>query len=210
MRRKVDEENIDEAVSQAYRAWTATGIPSDIVALFSDPALEEPPSALSPDSAIFFHLVRALKLFSQQPPHTLPLTSTLPDMKSDTKSYIHLQTLYKQRADEEKQLFRSFIGQELAIEDEAVDEFVKNAHALRLLRGRQFGTLDTDQKALGGYYPQGPFILTSNSLRSPSLACLAQGSRHAPCLISPFCSRLCYFGETDRKGIHHAWTRGMG
>jgi amyloid beta precursor protein binding protein 1 len=60
-----------------------------------------------------------------------------------------LQTLYKQQADDEKRIFKSFIGQELAVDEEAVDEFVRNAHGLRLLRGKQFGSLDTDKDALG-------------------------------------------------------------
>ncbi|KIJ56458.1 hypothetical protein M422DRAFT_239673 [Sphaerobolus stellatus SS14] len=148
MRRKIDEENFDEAIAQAYRVWSATTIPSDIAALFNDPALQEPSYSLTPSSAIFFHLVRALKRFTEEPPHTLPLSSTLPDMKSDTKSYIHLQTLYKQQADEEKKKFKSFIGQELVVDDDTIDEFVKNAHALRLLRGKQLGALDTDKDAL--------------------------------------------------------------
>jgi len=152
MRRKIDEENFDEAIAQAYRAWTETPVPSDIASLFTDSAIQDTSSSHSPNSAVFFHLLSALKRFTEQPPYTLPLSSTLPDMKSDTKSYIHLQTLYKQQADEEKQLFKSLIGQELAIDDGTVDEFVKNAHGLRLLRGKRFGALDADKGALGGIY----------------------------------------------------------
>lgn len=149
MRRKIDEENFDEAFAQAYRAWTPTVVPSDITAIFDDDALQQPLTSLSTHSAIFFHLVAALKKFASEPPHTLPLTSTLPDMKADTNGYIHLQTLYKRQAEAEKARFRSLIGPELVVDDDTVDEFARNAHGLRLLRGKPFGALDKDQTALG-------------------------------------------------------------
>lgn len=149
MRRKIDEENFDEAFAQAYRAWTDTTVPSDISALFNDEVLQHPLTSLPPHSVVFFHLVAALKKFAAEPPHTLPLTSTLPDMKADTNGYIHLQTLYKQQAETEKARFKSLIGPELAVDDDTVDGFVKNAHGLRLLRGKPFGALDKDQAALG-------------------------------------------------------------
>ena len=37
--------------------------------------------------------------------HNIPLKSTLPDMKFDPGSYIHLQPLYKMQAEKEKQVF---------------------------------------------------------------------------------------------------------
>lgn len=145
MKVKIDEENFDEAEAQAYRCWTRTTVPSDIASLCQDPAL----ASLTPASPPFFHLLSALHKFTLQPPHTLPLTSTLPDMKADTNSYIHLQKLYKTRAEEEKAVFKSFLT--VPIDDALVDTFVKNAHALKLLRGRKWGALDGDPIALGAY-----------------------------------------------------------
>ncbi|KAJ7683019.1 hypothetical protein B0H17DRAFT_1205437 [Mycena rosella] len=101
MKIKFDEENFDEAEAQAYRCWTETRVPPDIAALFDDPQLR----ALSPASPPFFHLLDALRQFTLAPPHTLPLSSTLPDMKANTTSYIHLQKLYKARAEEDKAAF---------------------------------------------------------------------------------------------------------
>ncbi|KNZ79684.1 NEDD8-activating enzyme E1 regulatory subunit, partial [Termitomyces sp. J132] len=139
---KFDEENFDEAESQAYRCWSETGVPSDIAALFQDPQL----SSLSSDSPPFFHLLEALRKFTLEPPHTLPLTSTLPDMKANTDGYIHLQKLYKARADEEKARFKSYLT--VPIDDAMIDSFVKNAHALKVLRGKKWGALDTDPTLL--------------------------------------------------------------
>ena len=36
-----------------------------------------------------------------------------------------------------------------AVSDEEIDTFVKNAHHVRVLRGKQWGTLDKDREALG-------------------------------------------------------------
>jgi amyloid beta precursor protein binding protein 1 len=143
MKVKFDEENFDEAESQAYRCWTDTTVPSEIASLFQDTSL----SSLTPASPPFFHLLSALHKFTLQPPHTLPLTSTLPDMKANTNSYIHLQKLYKTRAEEEKAIFKSFLT--VPIDDALVDTFVKNAHGLKLLRGKKWGALDSDPAALG-------------------------------------------------------------
>ncbi|KAG6887884.1 hypothetical protein C0995_011964 [Termitomyces sp. Mi166 len=142
MKIKLDEENFDEAESQAYRCWTETGVPSDIAALFQDPQL----STLSPDSPPFFHLLEALRKFTLEPPHTLPLTSTLPDMKANTDRYIHLQKLYKARAEEEKARFKSYLT--VPIDDSMIDLFVKNAHALKVMRGKKWGALNANQALL--------------------------------------------------------------
>ena len=145
MKVKSDEENFDEADSQAYRCWTETTVPSDISVLFQDPAL----SSLTPASPLFFHLLFALQQFTLRPPYTLPLTSTLPDMKSDTTNYICLQNLYKTRAEEEKNIFKGLI--KIPVDDDMVDTFVKNAHGLKVMRGTKWGVLDTNKVALGEF-----------------------------------------------------------
>jgi NEDD8-activating enzyme E1 regulatory subunit len=143
MKVRNDEENFDEAESQAYRCWSETLVPSPILSLFSDPAL----SQLSPESPQFYHLLSALRQFARQPPYTLPLTSALPDMKSDTISYIHLQKLYKAKAEEDKKVFRGLVT--VPVDEQIVDLFVRNSHHLKLMRGRKWGSFDEDKNALG-------------------------------------------------------------
>ncbi|KIK26147.1 hypothetical protein PISMIDRAFT_676286, partial [Pisolithus microcarpus 441] len=136
---KLDEENFDEAEAQAYRCWTETTVPPEIASLFDDPAIS--PEALRESHSPFFHLLAALKEFTDQSEtHTLPLTSTLPDMKADTTNYIHLQKLYKTRADEEKHAFKSHLR--APVDDATIDLFVKNAHALCVIRGTRWDALD--------------------------------------------------------------------
>ena len=145
MKRQSDEENFEEAEAQAYRCWTPTGIPSEVAEVFNDQSVVK----LQPSSPPFCHLAAALHSYTEnQPPFTLPLSSTLPDMKSSTAFYIELQKLYKKRAEEEKEILKSYIRVP-GIKDDFIDLFVKNSHGIRLLRGEQWGKLDADPQVLG-------------------------------------------------------------
>ncbi|KAL5504879.1 hypothetical protein ACEPAH_7542 [Sanghuangporus vaninii] len=147
MKRKLDEENFDEAFAQAYRAWTETKVPFDIAQLFEDSALKN----LTPTSPPFFHLLAALRTFTEQPPYTLPLSANLPDMKADTKSYVHLQKLYKAHAEEEKARFKGILKDRgIQIDSTMVDEFIRNAHGLKIVRGHRWGALDENPETIGG------------------------------------------------------------
>lgn len=79
-------------------------IPSDVQALFSLPPLASSSGAAPQRHATFHALLDTLADFTKDPsgPGTLPLSATLPDMKSDTESYVRLQNLYRQWADVEK------------------------------------------------------------------------------------------------------------
>jgi len=149
MKMKQDEENFDEAEAQAYRCWSETKIPSDISSLFSLPA---PSPSSNPNTFQFYTLLSALKTFSStQPPYALPLSATLPDMHTSTETYVHLQKLYKARAEVEKVVFKEFLKKENGgenVDEEAVDSFLKNCHALKVLKGKKWGAFDTDREAL--------------------------------------------------------------
>lgn len=166
MKVKSDEENFDEAEAQAYRAWTPTGVPSEIQSILSSPTLDL--DNLTPSSPTFYHLLSALKQFTAQPPYVLPLSSTLPDMKSDTRNYVHLQRLYKARAEHERGVLRGLV--QIPVEDELVDVFVKNSHGLRVLHGRRWGEFDSDREAIG-----------------------TPASRH--CLVSRFIDPFCHLAK---------------
>ncbi|KAH9896552.1 hypothetical protein C8Q73DRAFT_788897 [Cubamyces lactineus] len=161
---KPDEENFDEAEAQAWRVWSEPAIPSDIQSLFS---LSPPPStsdSSAPTKHTTFHaLLDTLVNFTKDPsgPGTLPLSATLPDMKSDTESYVKLQNLYRQWAEVEKAKFKELFANkhpELAqtANPEEVDTFVKNSHHLRVLRGKQWGAFDQDREALANAFMMSP------------------------------------------------------
>jgi NEDD8-activating enzyme E1 regulatory subunit len=154
---KADEENFEEAVAQAYRAWTETTVPSEIRDLFerSSAILDDLPSMQSSPNAQFYRLLWTLREFVKTEPYTLPLTSTLPDMKADTQNYIHLQQMYKVQAEVERSRFKDILYRSPnsapgeSVEDAVADEFVRNAHAIRVLNGEPWGAFDKDPKRLG-------------------------------------------------------------
>lgn len=184
MRLKLDEENFEEAEAQAYRCAIATTVPSEISSLFSHPALSAP---LTPTSPPFFLLLAALKKFTEQPPHVLPLTSTLPDMRADTKNYIHLQKLYKKQADDEKTAFKGYLkevlgGEEGVVEDAMVDTFVKNVHQLKILKGKKWGALDKEKTLLAQELSNAPNHASTHLAMSALLHYHAQSPDTDPTL----------------------------
>src|SRR5258708_5069724 len=140
MRRKSDEENVEEAEAQAYRCWTSSVVSSEISSLFSDPRINEPSSSLPP----FFQLLKALKTFTERYSYP-PLTSTLPDMKASTDEYVRLQNMYKERSEEEKQLVKAILEEQgggKGVDETLLANFVRNAHRLKLVKGRKWGSLE--------------------------------------------------------------------
>lgn len=101
MKHKPDEENFDEAEAQAWRVWSEPTVPGEITSLFTLPPL----SASGPTPNPSFHaLLRTLNAFVGSPggPGCLPLSAALPDMRTDTESYVKLQNLYRERSLHEK------------------------------------------------------------------------------------------------------------
>ncbi|KAG8692709.1 hypothetical protein FRC09_011024, partial [Ceratobasidium sp. 395] len=154
MQVKSDEENFEEAVAQAYRAWTPTGVPGSIQSLFADAKCTGYPNASAGSgTSQFWALLRALHLFTAARGY-LPLSASVPDMKADTKNYIELQGMYKRQADAERKEFVGLLREVVAqtgqrhvegdgevpgVSDDAILEFVKNAHGLVVHRGQEWG-----------------------------------------------------------------------
>ncbi|KIY72889.1 hypothetical protein CYLTODRAFT_387691 [Cylindrobasidium torrendii FP15055 ss-10] len=143
LKKKQDEENFDEAYAQAYRVWAPTPIPSNLTQHIF-PHLEDKlaPPVLPPS---IHGLLVALKRFTEREPHVLPLSPALPDMKASTESYIHLQRMYKDRFNTDKEVLKSLIPEEAGdIPDDLVDTFIKNAHGVQVVIGEQYGAFDKD------------------------------------------------------------------
>jgi amyloid beta precursor protein binding protein 1 len=149
MKVKIDEENFDEAVTQAYRVTPGPAVPRAVSALFDDAKLHAAP--LTEGTPPFFHLLAALREYVALEPHTLPVSATLPDMHTDTKSYVELQTIYKDQARKERDAFARVLekqGRPSTIDEGMIDDFVKNAHGLKICRSEVYAALDQDPARL--------------------------------------------------------------
>lgn len=176
-----DEENFDEAVRSVNTALLPTKVPSEVVDLFED----ENCTNLNLESKPFWILVRALKEFvSKEGNGNLPLRGTIPDMTSDTQTYVRLQRAYKEQAnvdtnnvslhahkllqalgrDEPLHVKKSTnpsptsspARPEDCITEEDIAMFCKNAHYLRLFRTKP---LSSDIETQDGSLPLQAFCM---------------------------------------------------
>ncbi|KAH9822457.1 hypothetical protein DFH28DRAFT_1078676 [Melampsora americana] len=160
-KRNADEENFDEAVGMIWKACRPTLVPDSIQSLFLDSSC----TTLSTRSTPFWILVRTLREFVHRKPNDnrllLPLTGVLPDMKADTKSYVNLQTIYREKAQEEflefKEILRVILDQHSQLvpsidpstfSDEILHTFVKHSAFLKLIRGRSLAEERSEPKGL--------------------------------------------------------------
>ncbi|TIA95807.1 hypothetical protein E3P94_03548 [Wallemia ichthyophaga] len=137
-RKGVDEQNFDEAQSQAYRAFQSNDIPHQVAELYQDDSLKN----LSKDSSPFWFLVASLKEFSDR--HgVLPHPGTLPDLHTDTQTYVHLQTIYKNKAREDVEELKSIligIIDKFSVSihlfsDDLIGAFAKHSAFLKVIKG---------------------------------------------------------------------------
>ncbi|KAK9709813.1 hypothetical protein K7432_008781 [Basidiobolus ranarum] len=141
MSRSYDEENFEEAINMVLRVCNETGIPAGVQTLFASSACNE----ITNQSSDFWILVRALKEFvNNEGNGLLPVSATLPDMKSDTESYITLQNIYRQKAREDllalkhrlENLLTSVNRSADSIAEEQIEVFCKNAAFLKAFQYR--------------------------------------------------------------------------
>ena len=135
-----EEENFEEAIKATNTALQPTRIPSNINMIFNDPKCLE----LSSDSDDFWIISRSLKDFVENEGNgLLPVKGSIPDMFSDSKSYIELQSIYKEKANQDfVQIYKKVqthlesIGRnEESISESLVKKFCKEAANLRIIRG---------------------------------------------------------------------------
>ncbi|GAU99400.1 hypothetical protein RvY_10410 [Ramazzottius varieornatus] len=95
------EENFEEACKAVMKTIAVPKVPGSLSTLFDDPSCVN----LTKSSPKFWIVVRALKDFTETAGDGfLPLSGALPDMFSDTESFIKLQTVYKEKADSDAEV----------------------------------------------------------------------------------------------------------
>ncbi|EFP76651.2 uncharacterized protein PGTG_02112 [Puccinia graminis f. sp. tritici CRL 75-36-700-3] len=105
-KRNADEDNFDEAVSMIWNACQPTKVPEHVEELFKNPHCDKIPW----HDGRFWSLVKILRKFvKMNPSRQLPLSGVLPDMKSDTKNYVKLQSIYRQQALKDLETFKKIM-----------------------------------------------------------------------------------------------------
>ncbi|ODQ79646.1 hypothetical protein BABINDRAFT_162022 [Babjeviella inositovora NRRL Y-12698] len=142
------EVNFTEARDVSWRACQVTETPAGIHELMdlSRTALHAAPER----NRIFWVLVSALRLF-QKEAGTLPLSGVLPDMASDTASYVRLQDIYRAKARLDRLRFKKHVAAVLLsleeggeVSDEVAETFCKNARTLFVARSSNTDDLNTE------------------------------------------------------------------
>ncbi|CAI5759769.1 unnamed protein product [Candida verbasci] len=128
------ENNFAEAVSSSHRAFQITDLPDSVKQLLKI-SKENP---VTKNSSIFWIYIAALSKFLQLNNDVLPLPGTIPDLASDTKNYIDLQNIYKEKAKKDQKLFTEQVESVLEsigrskdeINNDSIASFCKNSRLL--------------------------------------------------------------------------------
>lgn len=130
-----NDENWSEALKQAFKVWSPI-VPSNLQSIFKqvDPNLDHHPTE-------FWLMAAALREFHNEL-KTLPVSGVLPDMKTDTQSYVRIQNIYKEKALADYQRFTAFLEPlcekyHLPLPDEEVRKtFCRNCRHLIVINGK--------------------------------------------------------------------------
>ena len=104
-----DLENFEEALRAVNTALQPTRIPGAVESITQDPKCVK----LSSKSEDFWILARGLKDFlddtESNPGSQLPLRGSLPDMFADSKRYIELANIYRNKASADSEKIHKFV-----------------------------------------------------------------------------------------------------
>lgn len=132
----MEEENFDEAIKSVNTALVPTAIPSTVATLLSSSSCTN----LTPQSANFWFLVRALKEFvATEGNGLLPVRGSIPDMTASSKMFIDLQKAYQHQASLDAKAVKNHLdhlpikpASDIPLAD--VKHFCKNAAFLRVIQ----------------------------------------------------------------------------
>jgi len=159
MSRDINKEvNFIEAMDYAYLAYTKMELSYETQCLLdaSEATLTKKSTTTTTTSATstttitqFDLLIRALAIFINTSPDKkqTPLNGSIPDMASSTQGFVELQTLYRTKANSDKERMRSILtelvteypmAQSVVPDDEELTIFCKNVHCLRYISTRSY------------------------------------------------------------------------
>jgi len=170
MSRNFDRElNFQEAYNDAYLAYTKLELDYDTLERLRTStiqSLRDKVNGVGGGSKIqsIDLLLHSLKIFMMQTVNgdgeriekgSTPVNGSVPDMASSTEGFVRIQTLYKDRAEQDRKKMRDILDQlltelypttttsederkKLVVTDEELSKFTRNVHSLRYLRTRRW------------------------------------------------------------------------
>ncbi|KAJ1960079.1 hypothetical protein IWQ62_004366 [Dispira parvispora] len=226
-RHNSQEENFQEAEEYVVRALNPTVLPANVLALFDHPTCR---SQLTEASNTFWILIRALADFvNKEGQGRLPVSGQVPDMKTDTNSYVSIQRVYHEQAERDYQCVRSRVhdwlkqlGRSLAdISDDEIRRLCKHAAESRLQRGSEWSKelnrlpRSTSNGELGSnllwylayhaFYNQIQITSNSSALEGYIQPWQKEGGTHAgpTGLICHLQTRLDYLMKHSKSELHN-------
>lgn len=137
--RSFGQENIEEAIKAAPKyCWQPVQLRSEVAAVLKDPKIGQ----ISDTTPNFWVLATALRDFiANEGQGSLPQAGIVPDMHSDTESFIALQKIYQEKANKDLAVMVARVNTLLAkaskhaaIHEDEVKSFCRNAQFLQVLR----------------------------------------------------------------------------
>jgi len=140
-----NEVNFEEAMSNAYLAYTERSLDLDRLASLRDTlngllAKSSSSSSTAPLQK-FSAMLHALDSFMKQHDNEAPLHGTIPDMTASTDWYVELQRAYHEQAAKDLEELRGYLpstssGQVVELSTEELTTFCQNVHAMELFQTR--------------------------------------------------------------------------
>lgn len=146
-----NEVNFQEADENAYLAYTVEELPFEMQDLLfrAEERIKSKKSSLGSVTAFDVLLVSLKRFIDHQ--ERLPLNGSIPDMTSSTELYISLQSLYKKKAEEDKEYIQDIVQNVLnelyddsdesvriSMSNDDVGTLCKNVFNIRLIQTRSF------------------------------------------------------------------------
>eukprot|EP01089_Gocevia_fonbrunei_P001628 TRINITY_DN1150_c0_g1_i3.p1 TRINITY_DN1150_c0_g1~~TRINITY_DN1150_c0_g1_i3.p1 ORF type:complete len:551 (-),score=151.11 TRINITY_DN1150_c0_g1_i3:32-1642(-) len=148
-----EELNFEEAIAAAFKAYATYEIPYEVQTVLED----EKSKNITAESSDFWIIASALREFFEKE-GSLPLQGSVPDMTSDTQSYMNLQEIYGKKSKEDLATITESVHSTLkkigktedAISDEDIVRACKNSLYITLLRIRSLAEEHAKDTAKSG------------------------------------------------------------
>jgi amyloid beta precursor protein binding protein 1 len=122
-------ENFEEAKRTIPSRLVQTKLPSNIKGLFQDQSCLE----LNNQSNLFWFIIHAIKLFTENEGQgLLPIRGDLPDMITNTNSYIKLVEIYQEQAKRDSEIVYNYLLDLLKKYNRLTNEYINLHHSVQI------------------------------------------------------------------------------